>query len=99
MLVTLLGIATLIRAMQLLNAENPMFLTPLGDRDAGQIPAQKKRGAFNARDTIGNRDAGQTGAVIERRASNVGDAGGNRDAGHAGFVLECGVPILVTDKP
>ncbi len=43
MFVTLLGIVTLIRLVQPMNAESPMVVTLFGDRDAGQAGAGIER--------------------------------------------------------
>ena len=64
----------------------------VGDRDAGQVSAERESMVPDAGDAGGNCDVGQAGAVIERSASDADDAGGDRNAGEAPAVTEPALP-------
>ena len=63
MLVTLLGIVTLVRLVQPKNAAVPDAGDAVADRDAGQAGAAKEHTVPDAGDAVGDRDAGQAGAA------------------------------------
>jgi len=59
--------------MQSENAQFPMLVDAIADRDVGQPPAIVERIVPDADDAVGERDAGQPGA-IERIVPDAGDA-------------------------
>ena len=63
MLVTLLGIVTLVRLVQLSNAESPMLVTLLGIVTLVRLVQPIERIVPDAGDAVGDRDVGQAGAV------------------------------------
>ena len=63
MLVTLLGIVTLVRLVQPRERLVPDAGDAVGDGDAGQAGAAIERLVPDAGDAVGDRDAGQAGAV------------------------------------
>ena len=89
MLVTLLGIVTLVRLVQSWNAPPPTRHASVdaGDtvayRDIGQAgaalenPTPSVITTVDAGDAAGNRDAGQAGTASERTRPDVSDAAGN----------------------
>ena len=77
MLVTLLGMVTLVRLVQAREHAVPDVGDAVGDRDVGQAGAVIERRVPDAGDAGANRDAGQAGAVIERRVPDAGDAVGD----------------------
>ena len=62
MLVTLLGIVTLVRLVQSSERIVPDAGDAVGDRDAGQAGAVIERMVSDAGDAVGDRDAGQAGS-------------------------------------
>jgi len=64
----------------------------VGDRDAGQVGAERESMVPDAGDAGGDCDVGQAGAVIERSASDADDAGGDRNPGQAPAVTEPALP-------
>ena len=63
MLVTLLGIVTLVRLVQEENADPPMLVTLLGIVTLVRLVQPRERLAPDAGDAVGDRDAGQAGAA------------------------------------
>ena len=61
MLVTLLGIVTLVRLVAVIERDVPDTGDAVGNRDAGQAGAVIERLRPDAGDTIGDRDVGQAG--------------------------------------
>ncbi len=66
MLVTLLGIVTLVRLVQEENALSPMLVTLLGIVTLVRLVQAVERTVSDAGDAVGDGDAGQAGAGIER---------------------------------
>ena len=62
MLVTLLGIVTLVRLVHDIERPVPDAGDAVGDRDAGQAGADIERIVSDAGDAVGDRDAGQAGS-------------------------------------
>ncbi len=63
MLVTLLGIVTLVRLLQPENAESPMLVTLLGIVTLVRLLQPENALVPDAGDAVGNRDVGQAGAA------------------------------------
>ena len=108
MLVTLLGIVTLVRLVQPENASVPDAGDAVGDRDAGQAGAAVERPVPDAGDAVGDRVAsGYAPRVLDERGLALveqdsihiaidGIARIHRDCRQAGAVIERLLPMLVT---
>ena len=99
MLVTLSGIFTLVRAVQLSNALLPMRFTPLGivihqvsppyrilDKCRAGFVEQNAVYIFIRRIALGDRDTCKAFAIFKRPIANARHAGGNRHARKSGAI-------------
>ena len=96
MLVTLLGMVTLVRLVQPENAQSPMLVTLLG-----MVTLVRLVQSANAQSPMLVTLLGMVTLVRLVQSSNAivpdaGDAVGDRDAGQAGAAIERRVPDVVT---